>query len=152
MEIGSRHSKYELVLSDMEKRILNGFFKHGDLLPSEGELAKYYEVGRNTVRRALVGLYAKGLLSKRQGKLSRVERPSPGPMAMKRLALLNYFNYGHISENIIYFDILQHLIYHASMKGVSLDFITACHWTSLQCTESLLASASWIWHASTSVS
>lgn len=45
----------------------NGFGEDGRL-PSEGELAKRFDVNRHTVRRAMLGLAASGLVSVEQGR------------------------------------------------------------------------------------
>ncbi|AOK28798.1 MULTISPECIES: phosphonate metabolism transcriptional regulator PhnF [Burkholderia] len=45
----------------------NGFGENGRL-PSEGELAKRFDVNRHTVRRAMLGLAASGLVSVEQGR------------------------------------------------------------------------------------
>ncbi|MDI7047707.1 GntR family transcriptional regulator, partial [Escherichia coli] len=45
----------------------SGFGEEGRL-PSEGELAKRFDVNRHTVRRAMLGLAALGLVSVEQGR------------------------------------------------------------------------------------
>ncbi|UVA77237.1 phosphonate metabolism transcriptional regulator PhnF [Pandoraea commovens] len=51
----------------------NGFGDEGRL-PSEGELAKRFDVNRHTVRRAVLGLAANGLVSIEQGRGTFVQR------------------------------------------------------------------------------
>ena len=52
----------------------SGFGEEGRL-PSEGELAKRFDVNRHTVRRAMLGLAALGLVSVEQGRGTFVARP-----------------------------------------------------------------------------
>jgi len=66
-----RHRKlYEI----LRRRIFDGVYKEGDLLPSENELCRAYGVTRPTVRQALAALAAEGFIRKHQGKGSIVHR------------------------------------------------------------------------------
>ncbi len=53
---------YQAVSEAILKRISSGEFKPNDRLPSESDLGEYYEVGRNTIRRALSELVDDGYL------------------------------------------------------------------------------------------
>lgn len=55
---------YNMLYSD----IINGFYKYGSQLPSEGVLTEKYGVSRNTLRQALTILREDGLIEKQQGK------------------------------------------------------------------------------------
>ncbi|PCS01048.1 trehalose operon repressor [Lactococcus fujiensis] len=59
--------KYEIVLQDLEKKILNQTYIENTLLPSENELASIYEVSRATIRQALKILEDSGLIQRRHG-------------------------------------------------------------------------------------
>jgi GntR family transcriptional repressor for pyruvate dehydrogenase complex len=50
------------------ERIISGYYKPGDLLPPERDLANMFQVSRVAVREALGTLVAKGILSVRQGR------------------------------------------------------------------------------------
>lgn len=67
-----------LVLRD---RILSGAVGFGTRLPTENELARYHDVSRVTVRRALGELARERLIERRPTAGTRVTyRPSPAPM------------------------------------------------------------------------
>ncbi len=58
------HQQVFLVLRD---RILSRRYEVGEMLPSEDELARMFNVSRTTIRNALASLSATGLIEKRQG-------------------------------------------------------------------------------------
>ena len=53
---------------ELEKSIMAGKYKPGDMIPSENELAALHNISRPTVRQAFSDLVAKGLLNKVKGK------------------------------------------------------------------------------------
>ncbi|WP_080145938.1 trehalose operon repressor [Marinilactibacillus piezotolerans] len=65
-------SKFHEIFIDIEAAILNQTYKSGDLLPSENELTKQYNVSRETIRKALTMLLESGYIQKKQGKGSIV--------------------------------------------------------------------------------
>lgn len=65
---------HELVLTQLEEKILEGTLKEGDKLPSEEELARQAGVGRRTMREALKVLDMKGLIEVRKGQGAFVVR------------------------------------------------------------------------------
>jgi DNA-binding GntR family transcriptional regulator len=64
-----RHRK---LYETLRKRILNGVYSEGDLLPSENELCQLYGMTRPTVRQSLSALATDGYISRHQGKGSIV--------------------------------------------------------------------------------
>ncbi|MCX7787861.1 MAG: GntR family transcriptional regulator [Spirochaetes bacterium] len=58
----------QLVVNELEGKILSGKIPSGSKLPSEAELSKTLGVGRRTIREALHILQARGLVEIRQGK------------------------------------------------------------------------------------
>ncbi|MFQ7392384.1 MAG: GntR family transcriptional regulator [Collinsella aerofaciens] len=58
---------YQQVMDDLKGEIARGVYASGSRIPSEMELAKYYGVGRITVRRA-VELSRAGYLNRQQGR------------------------------------------------------------------------------------
>jgi len=58
---------FEIVAEDLERRIKSGVFKSGDRLDTIEDQAKFYHVGRSTIREALGLLRAKGLVDTVQG-------------------------------------------------------------------------------------
>ena len=59
---------YDQVRQDIAERIASGAWAAGELLPSEMELARTFGVSQGTVRKALDGLSARGIVQRRQGK------------------------------------------------------------------------------------
>ncbi len=59
---------YQQVMDDLKGEIARGVYASGSRIPSEMELAKYYGVGRITVRRAIEELSRAGYLSRQQGR------------------------------------------------------------------------------------
>lgn len=62
-----RPIRYRIIADDVRRRIADGEFHHGAVLPSEADLSAAYEASRVTVRRALEALRADGLVESRQG-------------------------------------------------------------------------------------
>lgn len=59
---------YEEVRQRITSALAAGTWKHGDLIPSEIELARQFGVSKGTVRRALDDLVAEKILVRRQGR------------------------------------------------------------------------------------
>ena len=64
------------VAEELEKLIINNTLAVGDALPSERELMAAFDVGRPSVREALIKLSQKGLVKIRSGEKTRLTRPS----------------------------------------------------------------------------
>ncbi|KJY69493.1 GntR family transcriptional regulator [Vibrio coralliilyticus] len=63
------------VADEIEKLIINKTLKEGDTLPSERELMAAFDVGRPSVREALLKLSQKGLVEIKSGEKTRVTKP-----------------------------------------------------------------------------
>lgn len=61
-------TKKDYIYGEIKNLILNGEFKEGELLISENEICKRYNVSREPVRRALKRLKEKGYINSKQGK------------------------------------------------------------------------------------
>ncbi|RFB12079.1 GntR family transcriptional regulator [Bacillus sp. HNG] len=59
---------YHQIKDILIKRIQNKTWNPGDLIPTEQELMKEFDVSRTTLRQAITALVQEGLLEKRQGK------------------------------------------------------------------------------------
>lgn len=63
----SRSYTYQRIADDLRRRVGEGEFGRGHVLPSEADLAAYYQTSRLTVRRGLGILRSEGLLDARRG-------------------------------------------------------------------------------------
>jgi GntR family transcriptional regulator len=63
---GTSRPRYQRVADDLTKRIGNGKYPVGGLLPTEMELCRQYNISRHTVREALRQLRDAGLISRRR--------------------------------------------------------------------------------------
>ncbi len=66
---------YQQLADIIRNSIVNGELKYGDKIPTEVELSEQYNVSRITVRAAISELVERGLLVKKQGKGTFVNRP-----------------------------------------------------------------------------
>lgn len=88
---GMRVNKFHDIFLDLEKKILEGDFLPGTLLPSEKQLVEQYSVSRETIRKALNLLINAGYIQKQQGKGSivldfqRFSFPISGVISYKEL-------------------------------------------------------------------
>jgi len=62
-----RKRLFEEVAEELRKPILSGYYQVGDKLPSEGELAKLFQVSRSVIREAMLYLEMSGLVKVKQG-------------------------------------------------------------------------------------
>ncbi len=69
-------AKYKMIENDILGKINSGFYSKEQLIPTEQELAKEYDVSRVTVRQATNNLVAKGYLIRNQGSGTFVAEPS----------------------------------------------------------------------------
>ena len=65
---------YQQVMDDLKGEIARGVYASGSRIPSEMELAKYYGVGRITVRRAVEELCSDGYLVKQLSRAGYLNR------------------------------------------------------------------------------
>jgi len=66
---------YYQLMEELRRRIEQGEWKPGDLIPSERELTEAYGISRMTVRQALTELVNDGLLRRDQGRGTFVAKP-----------------------------------------------------------------------------
>jgi len=64
LEKGGSQSRVRQVEIELTGRILNGFYAHGERLPSEAELVKQFNVSRQTIHKALRELAKFGLVER----------------------------------------------------------------------------------------
>lgn len=77
---------YAQVEEVIRRRLIDNYWKPGDVLPSEFELARELSVSQGTVRKALNDMVAENLLERRQGRGTFVSEYT------ERRALFLYFN------------------------------------------------------------
>lgn len=80
-------AQYKQIENDILDKISTCFYKKNDMIPTELELAKNYNVSRVTVRRATDNLVAKGLLYRTPGVGTFVT----GSTATQKIAVLRSF-------------------------------------------------------------
>lgn len=64
----NKEIKYKEIYNDLCSKILNGFYKPGQKLPTENEIARHFHTSRPTVGRAMRDLQQKGFIYRRQGQ------------------------------------------------------------------------------------
>jgi DNA-binding FadR family transcriptional regulator len=72
----SKQRLYEQVAAQIEQMIVDGSIAVGEPLPPEKELIEQFQVGRITIREALLSLQQKGLIRISNGERTRVTRPN----------------------------------------------------------------------------
>jgi GntR family transcriptional repressor for pyruvate dehydrogenase complex len=62
-----------LVMTEIKNRIIDGEFRPGDALPSQGKLAEMFSVSMTVIREAFHKLQLQGLIDISQGKRARIK-------------------------------------------------------------------------------
>ena len=77
------------IVEEARRLIETGAWRSGSRLPTERELCATYEVARNTMRKALDELEARGLIAREGARARRVSEPVPanGDPLIARMAL-----------------------------------------------------------------
>ncbi|WP_029030730.1 FCD domain-containing protein [Salinarimonas rosea] len=73
-----RQRLFEEVAARLQRTIVEGGLREGDPLPSERELTSRFQVGRATIREALLALEQRGVVTVSNGERARVARPEAG--------------------------------------------------------------------------
>ena len=71
-----RRKLFQQVASHLERQILDGSLKPGDLLPPERDLQTTFGVGGPAIREALIALQRAGLIETSNGLRARVAMPT----------------------------------------------------------------------------
>jgi len=90
----SAGSQYKLLAQTLIRRIRDGEYPPGSMLPTENELGQQFNVSRITVRGALRELEVQGLVSRRPGIGTRVESAQPSG---------NFVHVGNTVDDILRF-------------------------------------------------
>lgn len=98
-----RETKYLIVADRLKRRLEEEGYHRGDKLPTEAELGEYYQVSRRTIRRALMLLKQKNLITSRKGSGYHYQLASRGHRDPSgyRIALVSTFRMIYFYEHII---------------------------------------------------
>ncbi len=92
-KIPGQKPRYQLLHDELLQQIQNGQYDPGDLLPSESELKRLFNITQPVIRQALLLLQQEGLIKTRQGKGSIVQ-PRP-----KDIGILSIEGFSVTSQN-----------------------------------------------------
>lgn len=81
--MGEYMLKYEMIVNDLQKRIMNEEFEENHKLPTEEKLIEEYKVSRNTIRNAIKILTNLGIVYSVQGNGMFVRAPKKGNSLFK---------------------------------------------------------------------
>ena len=102
-EMDSGEFLYKEIYEILRKDILSGKYKPGSRIPSADELAEIYSVNRLTVRKAVYGLIAEGLIFTKPAQGTYVVEEIEGALSRKNVDILNgkTLNVGIISKLLV---------------------------------------------------
>lgn len=103
-------TKYQIVADAIRKRIENGTYKVNELIPDQNALAQEFHVNRLTVKKALDGLAAEGLIYKQSGLGTYVRGKIPflksNDVSVNDFGgAYHHFGESHIQSKVISFDV-----------------------------------------------
>ena len=101
-------TKYEIIVSDIRKKIQSGTYQINEKLPTEPDLCQIYQVSRITVKKAIDQLVYEGLVIKRRGSGTFVKGISEqqGDLTSQTSGLFNNINKSHIKSKVITFEVI----------------------------------------------
>lgn len=101
-------TKYEVISSDIRKKIQNGTFPVNTRLPTEPELGEQYQVSRITVKKAIDQLVSEGFVIKRRGSGTFVKGLSEqkGGLSCQSNGLFNTLDKSKIKSEVLLFEII----------------------------------------------
>ena len=107
--VESKEKKSRFVFNEIKKDIKNHNLKSGDILPSEAELSKKYDVGRGSVREAMQVLEFMGVVRKQAGigttiqdfSLNSIFNPADIHFDLDRDILMQVLEFRGMFEEII---------------------------------------------------
>ncbi|MDR1600948.1 MAG: GntR family transcriptional regulator [Tannerella sp.] len=97
----SELAKYRQIYETLRRRIADGTYAPGDMLPSENSLCSVYGVAHLTVRKAIGQLLSDGLIVCRQGKRSVVKGTPKGIGILSIIGTTSALNHPGLSTQII---------------------------------------------------
>ena len=121
MKRDKRQFKYQLIHDALAAKITAGLV---DDLPSEENLCREFDAGRNIVRQALQMLLEEGYVIKERGKRTRVCRKKfSDPVREARLVLLQRHDYLGGGDNPVYAAVISGLLELAALRGCHLELL-----------------------------
>ena len=93
--------KHEKLTELLKKDILEGFYKTGDKLPSQNEMAKKYSISPSTVREAVTSLVHEKILIRIQGKGTFVADFTPRPLIIAAVMPHLYLRAERYNHNLL---------------------------------------------------
>jgi DNA-binding GntR family transcriptional regulator len=94
--------QYRRIYEHLRARILDNEYVAGDMLPSEFDLCKTFDVARLTVRKALEQLVTDGFISRQQGKGSIVKGSPKGVGILSLVSTTTALNSNYLRTHITY--------------------------------------------------
>jgi len=88
LRVVRKERRYQQVAEQIERLILKGVLKPGDLLPPERDLVKKFGVGRSSIRDAIRTLEVMGILDPRQGHGTVVREVSADALVVPLASVL----------------------------------------------------------------
>lgn len=101
-------TKYEMIISDIRKKIQSGAYAVNEKLPTETELGKQYQVSRITVKKAIDQLVLEGLVIKRRGAGTFVKGLSEqeGKLQLQMNGLFSTLDKSKIRSEVVRFEVI----------------------------------------------
>ena len=93
--------KYDSIVRDLKSKINRGKYKPQEKLPSENQLAAFYDVSRQTVRKALLQLEDEQLIYAIHGKGTFVKPRLFSPRNAKNIAVVTTYKSNYIFPRVI---------------------------------------------------
>ncbi|MBS1371357.1 MAG: GntR family transcriptional regulator [Lentisphaeria bacterium] len=119
MASGTR-SKYEVIQQELTQQIRQGILQVGGKLPTEQELAAAYGVSRLTVRQAIGGLAAAGLVRSVQGKGSFVAEVKTAEAELRTIHFVTCSYHTSAENDAFHMPFLVRLGSEATQRGYTL--------------------------------
>lgn len=101
-------TKYEIIISDIRKKIQNGTYAVNEKLPTETELGQQYQVSRITIKKAIDQLVLEGLVIKRRGAGTFVKgiAEQQGKFQLQMNGLFSTLDKSRIRSEVLKFEVI----------------------------------------------
>lgn len=105
---GAFMTKYEIIISDIRKKIQDGTYVVNEKLPTEAELGQRYGVSRITIKKAIDQLVLEGLVIKRRGAGTFVKGISEqeGKFQLQMNGLFSTIDKSKIRSEVLRFEVV----------------------------------------------